>query len=223
MPTIVLHDVTKTYGAGATRKAVLDGVSTVFPGGRNIALMGKNGAGKSTLMRLLSGAELPDRGRITRDGPVSWPLGLSSGFNGSMSGVENALFVARLYNADPDYVLDYVRWFSELGPFLRSPIRTYSSGMKSRFAFGLSMALNFETYLVDEITAVGDASFKQKCHTVLTDRIGPPEDRRANLIMVSHSLGTIEQWCDCGYLLDRGRLVFHETTEFLIKAYKRDA
>ncbi len=223
MPSITLQAVSKSYRAGGRRKTVLDRVSAEFPGGRNIALMGPNGAGKSTLMRLLSGAELPDTGYVVRDGPVSWPLGLSSGFNGSMSGIENAVFVARLYGADLDYVLDYVAWFSELGPALRTPIRTYSSGMKARLAFGLSMAMDFDTYLVDEITAVGDARFRRKSEAVLADRLAPAEARRVNVVMISHSLGTIRDWCECGYLLHKGQLFFHEDTRSLINAYKKAA
>ncbi len=223
MTSITLHSVSKSYRSGGQRKIVLDRVSARLPANRSIALMGRNGAGKSTLMRLISGAETPDTGRIAREGSVSWPLGLTSGFNGSMTGIENALFVARLYGADPDYVLDYVAWFSELGPSLRAPIRTYSSGMKARFGFGLSMAMTFDTYLVDEITAVGDAHFRKKCLAVLSERLGPSGNRRAGLVMISHSLGTIQEWCDCGYLLHEGRLLFYEDSRSLVKAYRQAA
>lgn len=223
MASITLHSVSKSYRSAGQRKIVLDRVSARLPADRSIALMGKNGAGKSTLMRLISGAETPDSGQVEREGSVSWPLGLTSGFNGSMTGIENALFVARLYGADPDYVVDYVTWFSELGRSLRAPIRTYSSGMKARFGFGLSMAVSFDTYLVDEITAVGDAHFRKKCLAVLSHRLGSAKKRRVGLVMISHSLRTIEEWCDCGYLLQEGRLYFHEDTRSLIRAYNKSA
>jgi capsular polysaccharide transport system ATP-binding protein len=212
---IVLDQVSKTYTGNGQRKEVLRDVSFVFPEGRNVAIMGRNGAGKSTLMRLLSGAERPDRGRITRHSPVSWPLGFSGGFNGSMTGVENVLFVARLYGQDADAVLEYVAWFSELGPNLRLPIKTFSSGMKARLAFGLSMAIPFSTYLIDEITAVGDEAFKRKCRAVFTER-----QASARVIMISHSATTIRRHCDCGVLLEDGQLTYHEDVGELINRYR---
>jgi capsular polysaccharide transport system ATP-binding protein len=212
---IVLDRVSKTYTGNGHRKTILRDVSFVFPEGRNVAIMGRNGAGKSTLMRLLSGAERPDKGHITRHGPVSWPMGFSGGFNGSMTGVENVLFVARLYGQDADAVLDYVTWFSELGANLQRPIKTYSSGMKARLAFGLSMAIPFSTYLIDEITAVGDEAFKRKCRAVFTER-----QATARVIMISHSATTIRRHCDCGVLLEDGQLTYHEDVGELIDRYR---
>jgi capsular polysaccharide transport system ATP-binding protein len=213
--SIVLKQVSKTYTSNGQHKTILRDVSFIFPEGRNVAIMGRNGAGKSTLMRLLSGAERPDKGQITRYGPVSWPLGFSGGFNGSMTGVENVLFVARLYGQDADAVLDYVAWFSELGTNLRLPIKTYSSGMKARLAFGLSMAIPFSTYLIDEITAVGDEAFKRKCRAVLTER-----QATARVLMISHSATTIQRHCDCGVLLENGQLTYYDNVEKLINRYR---
>ena len=131
-----------------------------------------------------------------------------------MTGIENILFVARLYGQDTQAVLDYVAWFSELGPNLRLPIKTYSSGMKARLAFGLSMAVAFDTYLIDEITAVGDKAFKGKCKEVFEGKLG-----RSRVIMISHSTSTIRHYCDCGVLLENGRLTYHEDVETLIAHY----
>lgn len=213
---VSLVDVTKRYG----RKTVFDRVSIDFPHRHTIALMGGNGAGKSTLLRLISGAEQPDSGIVRRAGTISWPVGLTSGYNSSMTGIENALFVARLYGADPDFVVDYVSWFSELGPAMRQPIRTYSSGMKSRFGFGLSMAFDFDIYLVDEAMSVGDTRFRDKCLAVFQDKIGPADDRRAGMILISHSQKTIQEWCECGFLLADGALRFYPDTEALLSAYR---
>lgn len=215
MGAIVLDHVSKTYTGSGQRKEILRDVSFVFPEGRNIAVMGRNGAGKSTLMRLLSGAERPDKGRVLRHGDVSWPLGLSSSFNGSMTGVENVLFVARLYGQDADEVLEYVAWFAELGHNLDLPVRSYSSGMKARLAFGLSMAIPFSTYLIDEITAVGDEAFKRKCREVFTER-----QKSARVIMISHSAGTIRRHCDCGVLLENGALTYYDDVGTLIDTYR---
>lgn len=213
--SIVLDQVSKTYTGNGQRKLILRDVSFVFPEGRNVAIMGRNGAGKSTLMRLLSGTERPDKGRVVRHGPVSWPLGFSGGFNGSMTGVENVLFVARLYGQDAGAVLEYVQWFSELGDNLRLPIKTYSSGMKARLAFGLSMAIPFSTYLIDEITAVGDEAFKRKCRAVFAER-----QKEARVIMISHSASTIRRTCDCGVLLENGTLTYHDDVGSLIDRYR---
>lgn len=212
--SITLHAVSKSYAANGLRTHVLRDATFAFPPGRNVAVLGRNGAGKSTLMRLLSGAERPDKGQVVRTGPVSWPLGFSSGFHATMTGVENALFVARLYGQDTEAVLDYLAWFSELGPALHQPIKGYSSGMKARLAFGLSMAIAFDTYLIDEITAVGDESFKDKCRSVFAQRLD-----QARVIMVSHSLSTVRSYCDCGVILDQGQLTYYDDVDTLIEAY----
>lgn len=212
---LALENASKSFVLQGQRKDILKDVSFTFPKGKNVAIMGRNGAGKSTLMKLLSGTLRLDKGRILRTVPVSWPLGFSSGFNGSMTGVENAMFVARLYGADTEAVLDYVAWFSELGDSLRLPIKTYSSGMKARLAFGLSMAINFDIYLVDEITSVGDEAFKRKCKAVFDDKLS-----HANVVMISHSAGTIRTYCDCGVLLEDGHLTYFDDVGDLIDQYR---
>ena len=211
---IELIHVSKTYALKGVRKVIFDNLSFRFEAGRNMAIMGPNGAGKSTLMRLISGAELPDHGRIVRNVRVSWPLGFSGGFNGSMTGLENVRFVSRIYGQDTERIIEYVHEFSELGKSMRLPIKTYSSGMKARLAFGLSMAIDFDCYLIDEITAVGDANFKRKSKQALEEKLD-----HARIIMVSHSPATIQSYCDCGLLLTHGGLQYYDTVEELLAAY----
>lgn len=212
---IRFDEVTKIYNVKNVRKLILDDVSFVFENKRNIAIMGQNGAGKSTLMRLLAGIELPTSGRISRDEKVSWPMGFSAGFNGTMTGVENIRFVARIYGEDTERVLAQVQDFAELDKSLALPISTYSSGMKARLAFGLSLAINFDCYLIDEITAVGDRRFKKKSQTALNAKI---EDAR--VIMISHAEKTIRDYCDSGILLYEAKLYFYDDINALISDYQ---
>lgn len=195
---IEIHDVTKIYPTHDGANVVLDGISACFPARTNVGILGTNGAGKSTLLRIISGAEQPDAGRVTHFGRVSWPIGFSGGFNGSLTGLENSQFVARIYGADVDEVAGFALEFSELGSYFDMPVRTYSSGMRARLAFALSMAIDFDVYLVDEVTAVGDARFQKKCRMAFAER-----SDRSSIIMVSHSLSTIRSYCErCAVLKD---------------------
>ncbi|MDA1237307.1 MAG: ABC transporter ATP-binding protein [Acidobacteria bacterium] len=213
---IELINVSKSYSLKGVRKVILDGVSFRFPKGRNVAIMGRNGAGKSTMMRLIAGTERPDSGRIYRSARVSWPVGFSGGFNGSMTGLENLRFVARIYGRHTESVIRDAEEFAELGPSLRLPIRTYSSGMKARLAFGLSMAIDFDCYLIDEITAVGDENFKRKSQKVFRERLS-----RSQIIMISHSASAIKSYCDCGLFLTKEGLYFYDDIDALIQDYKK--
>jgi capsular polysaccharide transport system ATP-binding protein len=205
---IGFRNVRKTYRLSGIRKVVIDNLTLDLPSDRNIAILGRNGAGKSTLMRLIAGAELPDQGQIIRRGRVSWPLGFSGGFNGDMTGIENARFVARMYGEDTERVVEFVEDFSELGPSMRLPIKTYSSGMKARLAFGVSMAINFSYYLIDEITAVGDDRFKRKCDQIFQEKI-----EKSKIIMISHSVPVIRKFCQSGCFLEGGHLHYFEDVE----------
>lgn len=211
---VELIDIYKAYTLKGIRKVIFENLNLRFEAGRNIAIMGPNGAGKSTLLRLVAGTEQPDAGRVVRRVRVSWPLGFAGGFNGSMTGLENVRFVSRIYGQDTERVIDYVEAFSELGKSMRLPIRTYSSGMKARLAFGLSMAIDFDCYLIDEITAVGDAGFRAKSKAALEGKLV-----HARIIMVSHSVATIKSYCDCGLLLVDGMLEYHDDVESLLAAY----
>lgn len=211
---IELHGISKAYRLKGIRKQIFDKLTFTFPADKNIAILGPNGAGKSTLMRLLSGAEAPDEGKIVRHVKLSWPLGFSGGFNGSMTGIENIRFVSRIYGANSNQVIDYVSCFSELGTSLSLPIKTYSTGMRARLAFGISLAINFDCYLIDEITGVGDASFRQKSQAALREKL--PHSR---LIMVSHSMSHVRELCQCGLLLSPNGLWFFNEIEDLVNAY----
>lgn len=212
---LVFDKVSKCYRVKGVNKTILTDFSFTFPADRNVGIMGKNGAGKSTMMRLMAGIEPPDAGHVYRTTRVSWPLGFSGGFNGSMTGIENIRFVSRIYGQETERVISYVAEFAELGPSLRLPIKTYSSGMKARLAFGLSMAIDFDVYLIDEITAVGDEDFKNKSKAIFHDKLA-----KSQIIMVSHSPSTIAQYCDCGLLLEGNQIRFFDQIDDLLLAYK---
>ena len=197
---IELQQVTKYYATGSKRNYILDAVSGIIPR-KNIAVMGANGAGKSTLLRLLAGVERPNSGSIERNVDVSFPLGFRGSFNPQLSGAENTLFVARIYNVDTEKMLDYVENFAELGVYFRQPVREYSSGMRARLAFGVSLAIDFDLYLVDEITAVGDIRFKRKAKHAFELKL-----KKSNIIMVSHNVGQLRDYCDTGIVLDKGNI-----------------
>jgi capsular polysaccharide transport system ATP-binding protein len=213
---IQLDRVFKFYKVHGHHKIVLDHVSAVFQGGRSYGLLGVNGAGKSTTIRLIAGTELPNAGKIRRSVRVSWPLGLAEGFHRLMTGRENVKFVAAVYGEDVNRVLEFVEDFAELGDYLDAPIQTYSSGMGARLAYGLSMAIDFECYLIDETLAVGDARFQAKCKRIF-------DQRRANadLIVVSHSMETIKSYCDHAAVLVEGEMMMFSSVDRAIEMYNR--
>ena len=212
---IELSHVCKSYGLPRGRKIVLDNVSYTFREGVNMGILGLNGAGKSTLMRIICGAESPDKGRVKRTSRVSWPIGFSGGFHGSLTGRENMRFTCRIYGADIKQVTDFVEDFSELGPYMDMPIRTYSSGMKAKLAFGLSMAIGFDFYLIDEGYAVGDASFRAK-----SERVFQEHKAHSTLLVVAHSTSVIRSNCDNAAILKDGKLVFFETLDEALSVYE---
>lgn len=213
---IQLNNIYKTYYSKGIRKPIFQGLNFEFNMDRNYALLGQNGVGKSTLLRLIAGGEMPDSGIIERKGKVSWPMGFSGGFNGTMTGIENIRFVSRIYGQDPKRVIQYVCDFSELGDSISLPIKTYSSGMRARLAFGLSLAIDFDCYLVDEVIAVGDANFRQKSQKAFQAKFN-----HSFLIMASHSPGIIKEYCDCGILLKHGSFEYHDTIDELLEAYNK--
>lgn len=212
---IRLENVTKTYHARAYRKLVLDHVTAEFPTGKNVGILGLNGAGKSTTLRLIAGNELPDSGKIVRNCRVSFPLAFSGTVHPSLSGRENVAFVARVYGENPKFVTDYVADFSELGPYFDMPTRTYSSGMLAKLAFGLCLAIDFDVYLIDEITAVGDIPFQARCKAVFDERL-----KHSNIVMVSHSFDTIRTYCKSGAVLWNGQLKYYDNIESAISEYR---
>lgn len=213
---IQLSNVFKFYKTHGHRKVVLDHVSATFETGHSYGVLGVNGAGKSTTLRVVAGTELPNSGRIRRTSRVSWPLGFAGGFHPGMTGRENVHFVARIYGEDPVRVSRFVEDFAEIGDYIDAPVRTYSSGMGARVAFGLSMAIEFDCYLIDELTAVGDARFAARCEEVFTRR-----RRNTDLIVVSHSMATVKQFCDRGAVLVDGRMMMFDDVDRAIEMYSR--
>jgi capsular polysaccharide transport system ATP-binding protein len=213
---IYLDNVYKSYkGQGGHRTEILNGFSGLFQPGVNVGILGRNGAGKSTLMRLLSGAEPPDRGQIHRKGRISWPLGFAGGFHGSLTGRANLRLISDIYGVDYQEVVEFVEDFSGLGRFMEEQVRTYSSGMRARLAFGASMAIRFDYYLIDEVIAVGDTAFKEQCQKVLTER-----RKEATVILVSHSSKLLKEFCDIGGVLSDGSLTFYDSIDEAIAIHE---
>jgi capsular polysaccharide transport system ATP-binding protein len=212
---IELSKVTKAYPTWNGLNVVLDALDCSFDGRTNVGILGRNGVGKSTLLRLISGTEPPDSGEVIRRAEVSWPIGFSGGFNGSLTGEENCRFVARIYGADVDEVVGFAMDFAELGEYFQMPVKTYSSGMRARLAFGLSMAIEFDVYLVDEVIAVGDAQFQRKCQAAFADR-----SDRSSVIMVSHSMATVRAYCQRCAVLEDGRLHWFDSVDEAQRMYE---
>lgn len=215
---IELRQVTKSYPTPHGRRYVFRDLSFRFPDDASIGLIGPNGAGKSTLMRLLGGIDAPDHGRIVSDANISWPVGLSGGMQTTLSGRDNVRFVCRIYGATGKAMREkiaYVQAFAEIGEYFDLPVKSYSSGMRSRLAFGLSMAFDFDYYLIDEVMAVGDAQFRRKGQEVLRTRLS-----MSKLILVSHNMADIRQWCDVVVLVKDGTAAVFEDVEAGIGAYQ---
>lgn len=208
---ITFADVSKSYPTRSGRHQVLSGVKFTLERGQALGICGHNGAGKSTLLRLIAGVEQPSGGRIERGMRVSWPIGYASAFQSSLSGADNVRFIARIYNRPIAETLAFVDDFAELGSYMAMPIRTYSAGMMARLAFAASLAVEFDCYLVDEITAAGDERFRQRCHAALTER-----RHNGTLVMVSHDPHTLRLYCDRGAVLREGRLDQCDTLETAI-------
>lgn len=214
---IALEGVSKSYRTHAGRRIVLDNVSLCIPPGNGLGVLGANGAGKSTLLRLLAGTEPPDMGRITRGGrSVSFPLGFSGTMHPKLSGQENVRFLARLYGLNARHVLSYVEDFAELGEYIRMPVETYSSGMLARLAFGACLAIRFDVYLIDEVTAVGDARFRAKCLEAFRARM-----TESDVVMASHDYETMRAYCDRAVVLANGRLTVFDDLEAAIDHHAR--
>ena len=200
---IHLIEVCKQYSTWAGDRIVLFPTSLTIPTDRGVGLLGRNGAGKSTLLRMIAGVERPDHGRIVRTVSVSWPLGYSGGMNSNMTGRQNVRFIARISGADEDEAVAFVEDFAELGPYMDERVATYSSGMRGRLNFGVSLAIDFDFYLIDEGTSAGDRWFQDKAAAAFAER----RRRSSGLLIVSHNPGTIEKYCDIAMVLHRGQLI----------------
>lgn len=205
---IQLHGITKVYPTRSGLHSVLNGINLTIKPGEKIGILGRNGAGKSTLIRILSGAERPTSGHIERGMSISWPLAFGGAFQGSLTGLDNLKFICRVYGVDYRDKIDYVEDFAELGKFFREPVRSYSSGMRSRLAFAISMAVEFDCFLIDEIISVGDARFHAKCQTELFEK-----RRDRAFVMVSHEAHNIREHCTRAGVLHEGRLYSFDDIE----------
>ncbi len=213
-----LKNVTKFYNTPKGKKFILNDVSIDLPK-ENIAILGPNGAGKSTFFRLLGGVEMPNNGEIIKTGSMSWPVGLSGGFQASLTGRENAFFVCSIYSEESSKVkekIQFVEDFTELKEFFDMPLKNYSNGMRARLGFALSLAFDFDIYLVDEVTSVGDAFFRKKAEEAFANL-----KERATLLIVSHDMNTLRKNCSSALLLNNGKLHYMKDLNAAIERYTK--
>lgn len=221
---IELRNLTKSYVTKYGRHYVYRNVNVIFPEGKNIGIIGPNGAGKSTLLKLIGRIDYPDRGEIITNKRISWPVAFSGGFQGSLTGLEVVKFVCMIYGANGDMLekINFVKEFTELGKYFEMPIKTYSAGMKARLAFAISMAFDFDYYLIDEVTAVGDINFRRKCNKILKEKL-----KKSNIIMTSHDINQVSKFCDIFAIPYKGDLVvfnnFKEASKFYAEISKDTA
>jgi len=212
---ICLTNVCKDYPTRAGFRRVLNDVNLTIRPGERVGILGQNGAGKSTLIRLISGAEPPTRGTIERKMSVSWPLAFAGGFQGSLTGADNVRFICRIYGVDFAPRFQFVKDFSELGIYIDEPVASYSSGMRARLAFAISMTIDFDCYLMDEVLAVGDARFRERCRVELFEK---RLDKA--MLIVSHSHRYLKGNCDRFLLLRDGVIEEHDDFEEVYFQYK---
>jgi capsular polysaccharide transport system ATP-binding protein len=214
---IELHNITKVYPTQVGSRTILDNINLTIHPGEKIGILGRNGAGKSTLIRLMSGAERPTSGYIKRQMSISWPLAFGGAFQGTLTGLDNLKFVCRIYGVDYRDKIDYVQDFSELAQYLNEPVKKYSAGMRARLAFAISMAIEFDCFLIDEIVAVGDSRFHEKCQIELFEK---RHDRA--MVIVSHDAGYIQHHCDKAIVLKEGNLLHFNTVNDAIYFYENN-
>ena len=212
---IRLTNVCKDYDTAAGPRRILDNINLVIHPGERIGILGRNGAGKSTLVRLISGAEPPTSGTIERHMSVSWPLAFSGGFNGNLTGADNLRFICRIYGVDFEPRIKFVEEFSELGLYLNEPVGNYSSGMRARLAFAISMTIDFDCYLIDEVMAVGDQRFRERCRVELFEK---RMDKA--MLIVSHSHRYLKGTCHRFLLFREGTIEEHDDFEEVYFRYK---
>lgn len=215
MTLIRLVNLTKRFRSGEHKTVVANGINYWFDKKARVALLGRNGAGKSSLLRLISGVMKPDSGRVFREGQISWPIGLSGKFRGELSADQNVRMVADIYDRCPDATSQFVKKFCEIEHYFDSPIRSYSSGMKAKVSFGLAMAFQFDYYLVDETTSVGDQVFKNKAKAYLDARL-----ENSGCIFVTHSTSAVRRYCNEVLVLNNGKLIHFDNIDEGIYHYK---
>ncbi len=211
---IVCRNVSKEYKHGSRPKRVLADVNLSVQPGDRVALLGRNGAGKSTLIKLIAGVEMPTSGKVTRTMSVSWPLGLGGGFQGSLTGYDNARFIARIYQREYSQLKGFIEDFSELGHQLKMPVKTYSSGMRARLAFALSLAIEFDCYLIDEVILVGDQDFQRKCRREMFEKRADK-----SIILASHSTDLVRELCNRAVIIHKGEATVYDGTDAALETY----
>lgn len=216
---IELRNATKYFQTKHEKKYILNNVSITIPSGKNVGILGRNGAGKSTLLRMLGGIDFPNSGVISSPNTFSWPMGLAGGFQGSMTGRQNVKFVCRIYGKS-EYEIEKavrsVQEFAEIGDYFDMPIKTYSSGMKSRLSFGLSLIFDFDYLIIDETLSVGDKNFQEKSKKALRKKI-----ENCNVLLVSHSMPVLKEICDAGIVVHQGKVHYCEDIEDAIATYNK--
>ena len=211
---IELNRLSKAYKVGSEWNLVLNDLSVTFPTGVSVGILGLNGAGKSTLLRIIGGAEPPDSGTVRKDVRLSWPIAFGGGFHASLTGRENARFIARVYGESTRKIERFAEEFTELGRYFDMPLKTYSSGMRARLAFAVSMACEFECYLVDEVTAVGDRRFSLRYREAFKERL-----KSASVIITSHNAETVRDYCSVGAILHQGNMQMFDSIDKALAAY----
>lgn len=215
---IELRNVSKFYNTANGKKYVLKNVNQIIPSHVNVGILGRNGAGKSTLLRMLGGIDFPNSGIITSNKSFSWPMGLAGGFQGSMTGRQNVKFVCRIYgktDLEIEKAVQSVQEFAEIGDYFDMPIKIYSSGMKSRLSFGLSLFFDFDYLIIDETLSVGDKNFQVKSKAALRKKI-----ENCNVILVSHSMPILKEICQAGIVVNAGKMYYHENINDAIQMYE---
>jgi capsular polysaccharide transport system ATP-binding protein len=215
--TIELVDISKTYVTLGRRRTVFKNFSMVIPRRINLGVIGANGSGKSTLLSIIAGGLFPDTGRVVRKMSVSWPIGYAGGISPNLTGIVNCRFLARMYGRDPAEIIDFVSDFSELGEYMEWPVRTYSSGMRSRLNFALSMAIDFDCTLVDEGMGAGDQFFRSKAESIIEER-----RQRSSFILVTHNLTEVVRLCDRVLVLGNHEPDLSDDVEARVVQYKYD-
>lgn len=214
---IQLQNLSKSFMTKKGRHYLFRDVNLTIPDNSSVGFLGRNGAGKSTLLRIIAGSDQPDSGRIISNSSISWPVGLAGGFQGSLTGRQNVRFVCRLYSK-AEYVqekIDFVQAFADIGDYFDMPVKSYSSGMRSRLTFGLSMAFDFDYYIVDEVSAVGDAAFKKRSQAVMDAR-----REQSGFLVVSHNLNEIKRQCDIGLVIMNNNAHIYNDIDEAIAVYK---
>jgi capsular polysaccharide transport system ATP-binding protein len=215
---IQLEHITKAYYYRGRPKYIARDISVVFPSHSRVGLMGRNGAGKSTLLSIIAGSLNPDSGRVRVTGTISWPIGLQGCIHPDLTGAQNVKFIARVYGVDTEELMDFVADFADLGMNFNEPVRNYSSGMRARLNFGMSMGIRFDTYLIDEVSAVGDAQFRRKSQMLFDDRMS-----KGGVIMVSHSERMVRSMCTSGAVLENGTLTWFDDVEEALDQHSRNS